>query len=420
MFIPIGDEPNARAVPVVNYALIAINVVVFALISLPLMSQGVDPRDPMVQALLQELARQHPHLDPYTLIEQLGQLSAYDVFLMRWGYRAAEPTLVTLVTAMFLHGGWLHIIGNLLFLWIYGDNVEHRLGHLGYLGAYLAAGAAATLAYAAVLPEAAGHTPLVGASGAISGVLGCYFVWFPRNKVRLLIAILPFYVDVWKVSARVVLGVYVIIDNVVPLLLTPASTSGVAYGAHLGGFLAGAAGAVMFDRLAVRRGRHGGPALAPEVGPEAKPDAGQGVRYAAGPAALPADAHGVIALAASEPLAALQAYYALPLRERRRVSPAIVVDLADWLAARGSLDAALGLYHQALSDHRRGPGVERALLGIGLVLLERGEPARAYQYLTRVLAMDPAPEVAERAQQALAVIAGQQRLQVRSRRWPPR
>jgi membrane associated rhomboid family serine protease len=411
MFIPIGDEPNARTFPVINYALIAVNVAVFALISVPLMAQGVDPRDPMVQELLRELARQHPNLDAYALIDQLRQLSAHDLFLMRWGYRAAEPSLTTLMTAMFLHGGWLHIIGNMLFLWIYGDNVEHRLGHVGYLGAYLLSGVAATLGYAAVLPEAAGSTPMVGASGAISGVLGFYFVWFPQNRVRLLIALLPFYVDVWKVSARVVLGIYVVIDNLLPFLLTSSGASGVAHGAHLGGFLAGAAGAVVIDRLAIRRGREHGGALR-----------GQGHES---PVA-PADARGVIALAARDPMAALHAYYALSPRERRQVAPAVVIDLADWLAAHGSTDAALGLYHQALRDQGRGGGREnhgaaaRALLGIALALLERGDAAQAYQYLTRVLGMDPEPAVAERARQALAAIAAQQRLQVRSRRWPSR
>ena len=415
MFIPIGDEPNARTFPVINYALIAINVAVFALISLPLMGQPVDPRDPIVQELARELARQHPGLDPYTLVAELRRLSAYDVFLMRWGYRAAEPSLITLITSMFLHGGWLHIIGNMLFLWIYGDNVEHRLGHVGYLGAYLASGAAATLGYAAVLPADAGYTPLVGASGAISGVLGCYFVWFPRNRVRLLIALLPFYVDVWKVNARVVLGIYVIIDNLLPFLLTSSATSGVAHGAHLGGFLAGAAGAVVIDRLSVRRGHD-------HVQAEVR--GAQGYEPRRG---LPADAHAVVALAERDPMSALQTYYALSPEERRRVAPEIVLDLADWLAARGSSDAALGLYHQALSDHGQGRGTgadqrtaARALLGIGLGLLDRGEPARAYQYLTRVLAMDAEPEVEERARQALAAIAGQQKLQVRSRRWPPR
>jgi membrane associated rhomboid family serine protease len=420
MFIPIGDEPNARTFPVVNYALIAVSVFVFAFTSLPLMSQGVDPGDPMLGELLRELVRQHPGVDPRLLIHELGGLSAHDLFLMRWGYRAAEPSLITLVTAMFLHAGWLHIIGNMLFLWIYGDNVEHRLGHLGYLGVYLATGAAATLAYAAFLPESAGHTPLVGASGAISGVLGCYFVWFPRNKVRLLIALLPIYVDVWRVNARVVLGIYVVIDNLVPLLVAPAETSGVAFGAHLGGFLAGAALAVVIDRLAVRRdrsrgelalGRHQGGAL-------------DGPRVVADPRDVPADAHTVIALADRDPVAALQAYHALPPGERRRVAPAVLIDLADWLVMRGASDAAVTLYRQVLSEHRQDTAHALALLGLGRLLLQRGEPARAYQYLSQVLALGAANalprEVMHEARRLLAEIATQQKLQVRSRRWQPR
>ena len=411
MFIPIGDEPNARTFPVVNYALIAVNVFVFAFLSLPLTWQGVDPADPMTGELLRELARQHPGVDPRVLIHELGALSAHDVFLMRWGYRAAEPSLVTLVAAMFLHAGWLHVIGNMLFLWIYGDNVEHRLGHLGYLGAYLGTGAAATLAYAAFLPQSAGHTPLVGASGAISGVLGCYFVWFPRNKVRLLVALLPIYVDVWRVNARVVLGIYVLIDNLVPLLVTPGETSGVAYGAHLGGFLAGAVVAVLVDRLGVRRDHDRGEV---ELGLHGRVDAHRG----------PADAHAMIALADRDPIAALQVYHALPPGERRRVAPEVVVDLADWLVARRSFDAALTLYQQVLREYRQSTERARALLGIGRALLQRGEPARAYQYLSQVPALgavDAVPRaVVDEAQRLLAEIALQQKLPVRSRRWSSR
>ncbi len=424
MFIPIGDEPNARTFPVVNYALIAVNVFVFAFTSLPLMSQGVDPGDPMLGELLRELARQHPGVDPRVLSHELGGLSAHDVFLMRWGYRAAEPSLSTLVTAMFLHAGWLHIIGNMLFLWIYGDNVEHRLGHLAYLGVYLGTGAAATLAYAAFLPESAGHTPLVGASGAISGVLGCYFVWFPRNKVRLLVALLPIYIDVWRVNARLVLGIYVVIDNLLPLLVAPAEASGVAYGAHLGGFLAGAALAVVIDRLAVRRDQSRGALALGRRHGGVLGDVLDGPSVAADARGAPADAHTVIALADRDPVAALQAYHALPPGECRRVAPGVVLELADWLVMRGASDAALALYQQVLAEPRQGTAHARALLGLGRLLLQRGEPARAYQYLSPVLALgaaNAAPrEIVDEARRLLAEIATHQKLQVRRRRWQPR
>ena len=137
----------------------------------------------------------------------LRQLSAYDLFLRHWGYRPAEPSLLALFTSMFLHGGWLHLIGNMLFLWIYGDNVEHRLGRLGYLAAYLLTGMLAAVVYGLFVRGAAGYTPMVGASGAISGVLGFYFLWFPRNRVRLLVLFIPF-IFTWQVSARLVLAFY--------------------------------------------------------------------------------------------------------------------------------------------------------------------------------------------------------------------
>ena len=105
---------------------------------------------------------------------------------------------------MFLHAGFLHLFGNMLFLWIYGDNVEHRLGHVPYLFWYLATGVAATLFH--MLGASGSQIPLVGASGAISGMLGFYFVWFPRNQVRLLWLLPPFVMQVFEVPARLVLG----------------------------------------------------------------------------------------------------------------------------------------------------------------------------------------------------------------------
>ena len=104
---------------------------------------------------------------------------------------------------MFLHGGFMHLFGNMLFLWIYGDNVEKRLGMIPFVLWYLATGAAATLFHAAVFSTS--DVPLVGASGAISGVLGFYFVWFPRNTVRVLLFLPPFIMQVIQIPARIVL-----------------------------------------------------------------------------------------------------------------------------------------------------------------------------------------------------------------------
>ena len=135
----------------------------------------------------------------------LQQVSAYDLVVFAYGFRPADLNLSALVTSMFLHGGFMHLAGNMLFLWIYGDNVEHRLGRWRYLAAYLGTGTLATLSHAVLNLDSA--LPMVGASGAISGVLGLYFIWFPRNRVRLWIMLFPFFMNVVYAPARLVLGV---------------------------------------------------------------------------------------------------------------------------------------------------------------------------------------------------------------------
>ena len=219
MIFPIGDTPNPRGfVAWITGLLLAANVLVYLLVALPMSS------------------------------------TRWDLFVEQHGYVPGDPSLVDLFTAMFVHANFAHLAGNMLFLWIYGDNVEHRLGRLGYLAAYLGTGVVATLAFAqfAPLPD----IPLVGASGAISGVLGMYFVLFPRNLVKVFVGLFPFVVNVWLVPAPIVLGIFVVVDNLLPFLV--GTGGGVAYGAHLGGFVAGAAIA-----LALRAS--GAPLVAPEV-----------------------------------------------------------------------------------------------------------------------------------------------------------
>lgn len=230
MFLPIGDEPNPRGfVPWVTWALIAVNVLVHLAWGLPLSATPADPSDPRVLAA-GAAAR---------------GLTAWDLFLLDHGFVPAAPSLADLLTSMFLHAGLAHLAGNLLILWIYGDNVEHRLGRWGYLATYLLTGATATVGFAALTSDPT--IPMVGASGAISGVLGCYLVSFPRNRVRVFVALFPFVVGVRLVPAPIVLGLYVLLDNVLPALVGDG-TDGVAYGAHLGGFAAGVAIAVVAAR----------------------------------------------------------------------------------------------------------------------------------------------------------------------------
>ena len=157
----------------------------------------------------------------------------------RRGPGPAPFIYLTLLTSMFMHGGWGHIGGNMLYLWIFGDNVEHRFGKGRFLLFYLGSGVVATLVQVAMQP--AGLIPNLGASGAIAGVLGAYLVLFPRNRVQAI-----FIIRVVTVPAVVVLGLWIVLQFVNQWGATAATeeTGGVAYGAHIGGFLTGMALAV--------------------------------------------------------------------------------------------------------------------------------------------------------------------------------
>lgn len=213
---PIGDDDSQRrSWPVVTVVLIAINVAVFLL-----------------------------------------ELQAGDAFIQKWAFIparfAADPAgqAVTLFTAMFMHGGWLHLGGNMLYLWIFGDNVEDRFGPVRYLIFYLVAGLAATFAQYAVNPGST--VPNVGASGAIAGVLGAYILMFPKARVDVLLGR-----QVVAMPAFVVLGFWIVLQlisgvgSIAPTSQT-ADTGGVAYMAHVGGFFAGVAMAVLFGGLSRR------------------------------------------------------------------------------------------------------------------------------------------------------------------------
>ncbi len=234
MFIlPIGDAPNPQGFrPWLTWLLLAANVLVYVVFTLPQSLEQLPPTDPTVQAYLDFVRSLAPGIDP-----TLYPITQWDLTVFEYGFRPSDWSIADLFSSMFMHAGFAHLAGNMLFLWIYGDNVEHRLGRLWYLAAYLGTGVAATLTFAA-WEGFASPVPLVGASGAISGVLGLYFVSFPRNVVRMFVVLLPFFINTIVLPAWVVLGVYVLFDNLVPLLFSGSAT-GVAYGAHLGGFVAG-------------------------------------------------------------------------------------------------------------------------------------------------------------------------------------
>jgi len=143
--------------------------------------------------------------------------------------------LETLVTSMFLHGGFMHLLGNMLYLWIFGDNVESYLGHVRYIFFYLVCGLAA--AFAHIFLSGVSEVPMVGASGAISGVLGAYLIKYPRARILVLI---PYFIlTVQKIPALFVLGFWFIIQLLWGLSSTSSDGGGVAFWAHVGGFVAG-------------------------------------------------------------------------------------------------------------------------------------------------------------------------------------
>lgn len=147
------------------------------------------------------------------------------------------PAKLTLLTSMFLHGGWMHLIGNMLYLWIFGNNVEDAMGHTRFIIFYVICGFAAALAQA--LPDPASVTPMIGASGAISGVLGAYLLLHPRARVLVVIPI-GIFIHTTRLPAVAVLGFWFVLQ-LINSLLTDGGGGGVAWGAHIGGFVAGVA-----------------------------------------------------------------------------------------------------------------------------------------------------------------------------------
>lgn len=199
--LPIGDDNSARRItPVITYVLIALNVMVFFL-----------------------------------------ELNNGDAFIERWAFIPAQflanpaGEFPTLFTSMFMHAGWVHLLGNMLYLWIFGDNVEDRLGHGLFTLFYILCGLGATFAQLAF--SAGSSIPNLGASGAIAGVLGAYILMFPRGRVHVLMgrAVIP-------MSAMIVIGFWIILQifsGIDTLAASSQTGGGVAYMAHIGGFVTG-------------------------------------------------------------------------------------------------------------------------------------------------------------------------------------
>jgi membrane associated rhomboid family serine protease len=227
--LPLRDENIPCTGPAFfTLAIIAINVAVFALLQLP------------NEAFTYAFAAVPRELT--TGQDIVGRVPV-DGFFVELG-ETPQPIYLTLISSMFMHGGWLHLGGNMLFLWIFGDNVEHAMGHIPFVVFYLAAGVVATLVH--VLFNADSVIPLVGASGAISGVLGAYLVMFPRNQVLVFL----FRFVVW-VPAIVAIGMWALFQFLSGLeeIAGAEQAAGVAYLAHIGGFVAGVVVGILMRSL---------------------------------------------------------------------------------------------------------------------------------------------------------------------------
>ncbi|MBN2390378.1 MAG: rhomboid family intramembrane serine protease [Anaerolineae bacterium] len=206
--IPLGDNIPSRRFPTVTLGLIVVNTLIF-----------------LVEFLFEPAANQ--------LVQTFGAVP--NRIVTGW----TNPiTLVTLFTAMYLHGGWAHLIGNMIYLWIFGDNVEDRMGHVRFFIFYTLCGLVSGLAQVLAMPTS--NIPAIGASGAIAGVLGAYLLLFPRARVRTLIPLIFIYTTVY-LPAVVVLGGWFLVQflNGLASINVAVQTGGVAWWAHIGGFAIG-------------------------------------------------------------------------------------------------------------------------------------------------------------------------------------
>jgi membrane associated rhomboid family serine protease len=221
---PLRDDVPTRTTAYVNYALIAANVVVFILFELPL-------GDNRLNALFQHIAVVPNHLFPDPNLSFIDSIRHWTL----------KGQILPIFASMFLHGGWLHLGGNMLYLWIFGDNVEDRVGHVKYVVYYFLCGIIATVFHAYLNADA--NVPMIGASGAIAGVLGGYIMLYPRARVATLVFIFIFIQVIW-LPAIVVLGLWFVMQlfsGLASLGADAALGGGTAWWAHVGGFIAGAA-----------------------------------------------------------------------------------------------------------------------------------------------------------------------------------
>jgi membrane associated rhomboid family serine protease len=241
---PLRDENPLFMTPWVTLAIIALNVIAWALVQ----GFGFDPRLGLSVCTL--------GLVPGELLQTAPPGTSFPLSPMATCVLTDQPNWATLVTHMFLHGSWLHIIGNMWFMWIFGSNVEDSMGHGRFAVFYLLSGLAAALAQMIADPAAA--IPMVGASGAIGGVMGAYILLYPKVRVTMLVFIVVF-VTTFQIPAFWMLGYWFIAQVIGGIGSLGAQGGGVAFWAHVGGFVAGALLVLVFrdPQLVARHPNYG-------------------------------------------------------------------------------------------------------------------------------------------------------------------
>lgn len=254
MFFPYRDDNPQILIPYVTYTILAVNVLIFGYqMLLPdlLAQQSFTLRYGLIPAYFWGA-------DAHTVLnfnrDVMGQVYRH-ISWSSLGDLHLLPGVVTLFTAPFLHGGWMHIIGNMLFLYVFADNVEGALGHYKFLGFYILTALAAGLLHLFMAPD--NMIPVVGASGAISGVLGGYVVRYPRARIHVLVFIVIFFTTI-RLPAVVVLGWWFLIQAINGMIsLQTELSDGIAWFEHIGGFVAGFSYMAIFGRGRKFSAHHG-------------------------------------------------------------------------------------------------------------------------------------------------------------------
>jgi membrane associated rhomboid family serine protease len=247
MFIPIADDNSDRTIqPYVNYVFIALNILVWIIF------QGMSGESGFTYAYSTVPAEILNGQDIITEPQTYTDPNTGYQFLIPGLGLTPIPVYFTMLTSMFMHGSWMHLAGNMLYLWIFGDNIENRLGHKRYIIFYLLTGIIASLShvFSTVMSTQNSLVPSLGASGAISGVLGGYLLLFPAKKVKMFV--IRAIIDV---PSYVALGFWIVLQIVSGLGLLGGGSGGggVAYAAHIGGFIAGLLLIKLFDPLKKNR-----------------------------------------------------------------------------------------------------------------------------------------------------------------------